>query len=102
MVKTAPPAPTANQTQLIIPPIHPILPQQPYQTFVNTYNVAPTSNNKIIMLDVGWFDSQDGSETDGTFGNGFIGFAFRSSVAGNVNGLGLMMPYAGYSHTMTF
>ena len=87
-------------TQLTISPIHPVLPQQPFQTFVNTYNVPPTSNNKIIELGVGWFDAQNGNES--SYGNGFIGFAFRSSVAGNVNGLGLMMPYAGYSHTMTF
>ncbi|HEX3933984.1 MAG TPA: DUF4082 domain-containing protein [Puia sp.] len=90
--------PIANQTPLIIPPIHPVLGQQPFQTFVNTYNVPPTYNNKIILLANAGFDPPNG-ET-GVDGNGVIGFAFRSSVAGNVNGLGLKMPAAGFAHGM--
>jgi hypothetical protein len=88
----------AIQTPQLIPPIHPVVGQQPFQTFVNTYDVPPTYNNKIILLATGGFDPPNG-ET-GVDGNGVIGFAFRSSVAGNVNGLGLKMPAAGFAHGM--
>ena len=91
--------PIAIQTPQLIPPIHPVVGQQPFQTFVNTYNVPPTYNNKIILLGSGGFDPPNGDT--GVDGNGIIGFAFRSSVAGNINGLGLKMPAAGFSHGMT-
>ena len=86
--------PIANQTPMIIPPIHPVLPQEPFQAFVTTYNVPPTNTNVPISLQAEWYG--EGIPYD----NAEQGFSFRSSAAGNIIGLGIMMPVSGYSHTV--
>jgi hypothetical protein len=85
--------PIANQTPMIIPPIHPILPQEPVQAFITTYNVPLTSNDEALGLalaaGLGYGDNAE------------IGFAFRSSVAGSIIGLGTLLPSTHFSHTVT-
>lgn len=84
--------PAANSTPLLIPPIHPITSQQPFQAYITTYDVPLTSNDEALFLGTGGLDYNSNAE---------IGFVFRSSVAGTVIGLGILLPTTGFTHTVT-
>jgi hypothetical protein len=83
-------------------PIHPInfyLTQTPFQAFITKYDIAMTNTNLTIGLTSAGLD-QD-TRTGFIYNQAEIGFAFRSSVAGTVNGLGTMLPATGFIHTVT-
>jgi len=89
---SSPIVPLANSIPLLIPPIHPITSQQPFQAFITTYNVPLTNNDEALFLGSGALDDNSNAE---------IGFAFRSNVAGTAIGLGILLPTTGFSHMVT-
>ena len=84
-------------------PIHPInyYPlQTPFQAFVTRYNVPITNTSESIGLSAGDFDQETRSGTF-IYSAAELGFAFRSSVAGTMLGLGTLLPATGFAHTVT-
>ncbi len=74
--------------------------QTPFQAFVTKYNVPVTNTSESIGLSPGDFDSYTRSGTFVYYG-AELGFAFRSSVAGSILGLGTLLPATGFAHTVT-
>jgi hypothetical protein len=84
-------------------PIHPInfYPiQEPFQAFVTKYNVPITSTSESIGITTGYFDTYTRSGAI-EYDAAELGFAFRSSVAGTILGLGTLLPATGFAHTVT-
>jgi hypothetical protein len=74
--------------------------QTPFQAFVTKYNVPVTNTSESIWLTVGDFGTYTRSGTL-VYYEAELGFAFRTSVAGSILGLGTLLPATGFAHTVT-
>jgi hypothetical protein len=94
------PSPVPIPTPIPIHPINYYPTQTPFQAFVTKYNVPITNTSETIGLSSGDFDTYTRSGIF-VYTAAELGFAFRSSVAGTVLGLGTMLPATGFAHKVT-
>jgi|GEM_PF-1813499 len=88
------------------PPIGVIqsLEQTPFKSYTDSLFALSVTNNVGSILTIGAVALNDNTlhETSGQdLGQAEIAYAFRSSVAGAVTSLGVMLPTTGYKHTVT-